>query len=80
MNDSLVPPHRLREDELEAQARDRVARSPRLRQYASVIFDDAWADDLFHLRWVLRGRVREIVFWAMTITDEFKSPTKKARG
>jgi hypothetical protein len=71
MNDSLVPPHRLREDELEWQARDRVARSPRLRQYASVIFDDAWADDIDHLRWVLRGRIREIAVWASKITEEF---------
>ena len=71
MNDSLVPPYRLREDELYAQARSRVFQSPRLRQYASVIFDDAWADDIGHLRWVLRGRIREIAVWASKIKEEF---------
>ena len=47
-----------------ARAWRRVQASPRLREYADIIlaFD---TDD--HLRWVIRGKVSEIVAWAEQI-------------
>jgi len=48
------------------RARARVDRSPRLRQYDSIIFGD-WSPWPDHLRWVIRGRVGEIAAWAEQI-------------
>lgn len=50
-------------DSLEARARRRVSRSPRLRKYIDVIFYE-WFHAEDHLRWVMRGRVSEIEAWA----------------
>lgn len=66
---TLVPPWRLREDELYTKARLRVERSPRLRKYLSIILDDAWDSCARHLRWVLRGKVSEIELWAAEIKE-----------
>ena len=50
-----------------SDARHRVLRSPRLREYLSIIMDDGWSGDEDHLRWVFRGRVGEIERWARQI-------------
>ena len=53
-----------------SDARHRVLRSPRLREYMSIIMDDGWSGDEDHLRWVIRGRVGEIEQWARKIKVE----------
>jgi hypothetical protein len=52
--------------DVEWRARYRVEHSPRLRQYAEIIFQD-WDEYDAHLRWVVRGRVSEIESWAKSI-------------
>jgi hypothetical protein len=52
---------------LYSNAKQRVMRSPRLRDYLSIIMDDCWAGDEDHLRWVIRGKVGEIELWARQI-------------
>jgi len=47
-------------------ARRRVERSPRMRQYQDIILGD-WSPWPDHLRWVIRGKVSEIVAWAEQI-------------
>lgn len=56
-------------DSLEARARRRVERSPRLRKYYDVIFYE-WFHAEDHLRWVIRGRVAEIEAWARQRKEE----------
>ena len=53
-------------DWLVYKAKTRVSRSPRMRKYQDIIFGDCspWPD---HLRWVIRGKVSEIVAWAEQI-------------
>jgi hypothetical protein len=53
-------------DMLFEQAQDRVRRSPRMRKYQDIIFGD-WSPWPDHLRWVIRGKVSEIVAWAEQI-------------
>jgi hypothetical protein len=52
---------------LYSNAKQRVMRSPRLRDYLSIIMDDGWSGDEDHLRWVIRGKVGEIELWARQI-------------
>jgi len=52
--------------DVEWRAQYRVEHSPRLRQYANIIFQD-WDEYDAHLRWVVRGRVSEIESWAKSI-------------
>jgi hypothetical protein len=52
---------------LYSNAKQRVMRSPRLRDYLPIIMDDCWAGDEDHLRWVIRGKVGEIELWARQI-------------
>jgi hypothetical protein len=47
-------------------ARRRVERSPRMRQYQDTILGD-WSPWPDHLRWVIKAKVSEIVEWAETI-------------
>ena len=47
-------------------ARLRVERSPRMRKYQDIILGD-WSPWPDHLRWVIRGKVSEIVAWAEQI-------------
>jgi hypothetical protein len=47
-------------------ANQRVLRSPKLREYMDIIMSD-YASDEDHLRWVIRGKVSEIVAWAEQI-------------
>jgi hypothetical protein len=47
-------------------ARRRVERSPRMRQYQDIILG-GWEACPDHLRWVIRGKVSEIVAWAEEI-------------
>lgn len=51
---------------LHDNARLRVERSPRMRQYQDIILGD-WSPWPDHLRWVIRGKVSEIVAWAEQI-------------
>jgi hypothetical protein len=53
-------------DDLYAKAWRRVQKSPRLRKYEDIILQD-WPEGDDHLRWVIRGRVGEIVAWAEQI-------------
>jgi hypothetical protein len=48
-------------------ANQRVLRSPRLRKYLGIIMSDGYASDEDHLRWVILGKVSEIVAWAEQI-------------
>ena len=50
-------------DWLVYMAKTRVSRSPRMRKYQDIIFGD-WSPWPDHLRWVIRGKVSEIVAWA----------------
>ena len=52
--------------ELHIRAECRVDRSPRLRPYKRIILAD-WREGDDHLRWVIRGTVREIEEWAKGI-------------
>lgn len=47
-------------------ANQRVLRSPKLRDHMDIIMSD-YASDEHHLRWVIRGKVSEIVAWAEQI-------------
>jgi len=47
-------------------ARLRVERSPRMGKYKDIILGD-WSPWPDHLRWVIRGKVSEIVAWAEQI-------------
>jgi hypothetical protein len=51
------------------RARSRVDRSPRLRPYSDIIFGD-WSPWPDHLRWVIEGKVSEIVAWAKRIRED----------
>jgi len=51
------------------KAKSRVERSPKLRPYHDIILCDNWSPWPDHLRWVIRGRVGEIVSWAQEIAD-----------
>jgi len=53
-------------DMLFDKAAARVGRSPRMRKYKDIIFND-WSPWPDHLRWVIRGKVSEIVAWAEQI-------------
>lgn len=55
---------------LYSNAKQRVMRSPRLRDYLSIIMDDGWSGDEDHLRWVIRGKVGEIESWAKQIKED----------
>lgn len=59
-------------DGLYQRAVSRVARSPRLRKYDSIIFSD-WSEGDDHLRWVIRGTVGEIESWAQSIAQQAAS-------
>jgi hypothetical protein len=50
-----------------AKAWQRVNSSPRLRRHAAILLGDGYASDEDHLRWVIRGKVSEIVAWAEQI-------------
>jgi hypothetical protein len=52
---------------LYADARERVLRSPKLSKHMATILSDGYASDEDHLRWVIRGKVSEIVAWAEQI-------------
>jgi hypothetical protein len=52
---------------LYADARQRVLGSPKLSKYMDIILSDGYATDDDHLRWVIRGKVSEIVAWAEQI-------------
>jgi len=51
---------------LYSEARQRVLASPRLAKYMDILLAEGWADE-DHLRWVIRGKVSEIVAWAEQI-------------
>jgi hypothetical protein len=51
------------------KARARVDRSPRMRPYGDIIFAD-WSPWPDHLRWVIAGKVSEIVAWAKQIRED----------
>jgi hypothetical protein len=51
---------------LYADARQRVLGLPKLSKYMDIIMSD-YASEEDHLRWVIRGKVSEIVAWAETI-------------
>jgi len=53
--------------QLWATATRRVLGSPKLREYLDIIMADGYGSDPDHLRWVIRGRVGEIVAWAEQI-------------
>ena len=54
---------------LYADARQRVLASRRLRPYLEIILADrSEGDD--HLRWVIRGKVKEIEAWAQQIKED----------
>jgi hypothetical protein len=48
-------------------ANQRVLRSPKLREHMDIIMADGYGNDEDHLRWVIRGKVSEIVAWAEQI-------------
>jgi len=49
-----------------ADARQRVLGSPNLSKYMDILLAEGWSDE-DHLRWVIRGKVSEIVAWAEQI-------------
>lgn len=49
---------------LYSEAKHRVLRSRRLRDYLGVILDDMHSDDTEHLGWVAKGKSSEIEAWA----------------
>jgi hypothetical protein len=51
---------------LYSEARQRVLASPRLSKYMDILLAEGWADE-DHLRWVICGKVSEIVAWAEQI-------------
>jgi hypothetical protein len=53
--------------QLWATANRRVLGSPQLRDYLDIIMADGYGSDPDHLRWVIRGKVSEIVAWAEQI-------------
>lgn len=55
---------------LYADARRRVLHSPKLAPHLDIILGDGYADNEDHLRWVVRGRVKDIEAWAQQIKED----------
>jgi hypothetical protein len=53
-----------------ARAWQRVQSSPRMRGYADILLAEGWASDEDHLRWVISGKMSEIVAWAEQIRGD----------
>jgi hypothetical protein len=55
---------------LYGEARQRVLHSPLLSAYLDIVLSDGFADDEDHLRWVIKGRVKDIHSWAKQIKED----------
>lgn len=55
---------------LYAEAKHRVLHSRVMREHLDIILSDGYADDAEHLRWVVKGKVKEIEAWAKQIVSD----------